>query len=249
VLARRALAEFLGTGLLVTVVVGSGIAAARLSPHDVGIELLENAAATAAGLFALILMLGPVSGAHFNPVVSAADAWLGRRSGGLRPGELLVYIAAQVSGAVAGAVLANLMFGMAAASWSHKSRSAGHLWLAEAVATGGLVLLIFALARSGQSARAPAAVGAYIGAAYWFTSSTSFANPAVTAGRMFSNSFAGISPSSAPAFIGFQAVGLVAGVVLVIALYPRSVERAEADVVVAHEAGGSGPLHAVGERP
>jgi glycerol uptake facilitator-like aquaporin len=228
VLGRRALAEFLGTGLLVAVVVGSGIAAQRLSPDDIGLELLENAAVTAAGLFALILMLGPVSGAHFNPVVSAADAWLCRRSGGLRQRELLGYVAAQVSGGIAGAVLANLMFGETAVSWSHKTRSAGHLWLAEVVATGGLVLLIFALARSGQSPRAPAAVGAYIGAAYWFTSSTSFANPAVTVGRMFSNSFAGIRPSSAPAFIGFQVIGLLIGTALVAVLYPRSVEHAEA---------------------
>jgi glycerol uptake facilitator-like aquaporin len=236
-LARRALAEFLGTGLLVAVVVGSGIAAQRLSPGDVGMELLENAAATAAGLYALILMFGPVSGAHFNPLVSVADAWLGRRSGGLARRELLAYIPAQLLGAIAGAVLGNLMFGTAAASWSHKTRSAGHLWLAEMVATAGLLLLIFALARSGQSARAPAAVGAYIGAAYWFTSSTSFANPAVTVGRMFTNSFAGIKPSSAPAFVGFQVVGLVVAVALVAVLYPDPSEHAEADVVVPHAAG------------
>ncbi len=227
-LGRRALAEFLGTGLLVAVVVGSGIAARRLSPNDVGLQLLENAAATAAGLFALILMFGPVSGAHFNPVVSAADAWLGRRSGGLARRDLLVYISAQVLGGIAGAVLANLMFGLSAVSWSHKNRSAPHLWLAEVVATAGLLLLIFAMARSGQASRAPAAVGAYIGAAYWFTSSTSFANPAVTVGRMFSDSFAGIRPSSAPAFIGAQIVGLVVAVALVAVLYPQPVAQVRA---------------------
>jgi glycerol uptake facilitator-like aquaporin len=219
-LGRRALAEGLGTGLLVAIVVGSGIAAQRLSPTDVGIQLLENAAATAAGLFALILMLGPVSGAHFNPVVSLAEAWLGRRRGGLRPRELAVYLSAQTIGAIAGAVLANLMFGLPAATWSTKTRSAGYLWLAEAVATAGLLLLIFSLARTGRSASAPAAVGAYIGAAYWFTSSTSFANPAVTVGRMFSNTFAGIRPSSAPAFIVFQLIGLVLAMGLLRALYP-----------------------------
>jgi glycerol uptake facilitator-like aquaporin len=228
-LGRRALAEALGTGLLVAVVVGSGIAAQRLSPGDTGLQLLENAAATAAGLFVLILMLGPVSGAHFNPVVSLADAWLGRRSGGLDRRHLLAYLPAQVVGAVGGAVLANLMFGLPAITLSTRTRSAGHLWLSEAVATAGLLLLIFALARTGRSAGTPAAVGAYIGAAYWFTSSTSFANPAVTIGRMFSNTFAGIRPSSAPAFIAFQGIGLLVAVVLVAVLYPRTRPTTEPD--------------------
>ncbi len=231
-LGRRALAEALGTGLLVTVVVGSGIAAQRLSPSDFGIQLLENAAATAAGLFALILMFGAVSGAHFNPVVSLADAWLGRRSGGLGRVELVAYLIAQVVGAIGGAILANLMFALPAVTMSTKARSGGHLWLSEAVATAGLLLLIFALARTGRSASAPAAIGAYIGAAYWFTSSTSFANPAVTVGRMFSNTFAGIEPSSAPAFIAFQLVGLCVAVGLVVVLYPHERAMAEADVVV-----------------
>ena len=235
-MGRRALAEFLGTALLVAVVVGSGIAAQRLSPNYIGIELLENAAATAAGLFALILMFGPVSGAHFNPVVSMADAWLGRRSGGLSAKALVVYIPAQVAGAIAGSVLANLMFDLSAATWSTKTRSAGHLWLAEVVATVGLLLLIFALAHTGRASMAPAAVGAYIGAAYWFTSSTSFANPAVTVGRMFSDTFAGIKPSSAPAFIGFQLVGLLIAIVLIVVLYPHESPSAEADVVVPHDA-------------
>jgi arsenate reductase len=219
-LSRRALAEFLGSGLLVAIVVGSGIAAQRLSPSDVGLQLLENAAATAAGLYVLILMFGPISGAHFNPVVSIADAWLGRRFRGARRSDLLAYVAAQLLGAICGAILANLMFGLPAVAWSHKTRSAGHLWLAEAVATAGLVLLIFLLSRSHQTARIPAAVGCYIGAAYWFTSSTSFANPAVTVGRMFSNTFAGIKPASAPAFVAFQIVGLLVGLALVRVLAP-----------------------------
>jgi glycerol uptake facilitator-like aquaporin len=234
-LARRALAEGLGTALLLAVIVGSGIAAQRLSPTDVGLQLLENAAATAAGLFALILMFGAISGAHLNPVVSLADAWLGRRSGGLKARELSVYLPAQVVGAIAGATLANLMFGLPAATWSTKTRSAGHLWLAEAVATIGLLLLIFALARTGRSSLAPAGVGAYIGAAYFFTSSTSFANPAVTIGRMFSDTFAGIRPSSAPAFIAFQLIGLLIAVVLIAVLYPDEIPRSEAEVLVAHD--------------
>lgn len=229
--------------MLVAVVVGSGIAAQRLSPSDVGLQLLENAAATATGLFALILMFGPISGAHFNPVVSLADAWLGRRSGGLKGHELAVYLPAQVIGAVGGAVLANLMFGLSAATWSTKTRSAGHLWLAEVVATVGLLLLIFALARTGRSSAAPAAVGAYIGAAYFFTSSTSFANPAVTVGRMFSNTFAGIRPSSAPAFIASQLVGLVVAVGLVVVLYPDEKSQAEADVLVPHDQDGLAAPH------
>jgi glycerol uptake facilitator-like aquaporin len=231
--ARRAFAEFLGTALLVTVVVGSGIAAQRLSPDDTGLQLLENAAATAAGLYALILMFGPVSGAHFNPVVSLADAWLGRRRSGLSRRDLAAYLPAQIVGAISGAVLANLMFGLSAVSWSTKTRSAGYLWLSETVASAGLLFLIFALARTGRTALAPAAVGAYIGAAYWFTSSTSFANPAVTVGRMFSNTFAGIQPSSAPAFIAFQLLGLLVAVGLVWVLYPHP--DSEGDTVVAHE--------------
>jgi arsenate reductase len=222
-LARRALAELLGTGLLVTAVVGSGIAAAALSPGDVGLQLLENAIATAFALAVLILVFGPVSGAHFNPVVSLADWWLGRRERtGLRPVELGVYAVAQVAGAIGGAVLANLMFDVAAVSWSTKDRAAGHLWLGEVVATAGLVLLIFALARSGRAAVAPAAVGGYIGAAYWFTSSTSFANPAVTVGRAFSDTFAGIAPGSLPGFVVAQLVGAAAGVGLLVVLYPAA---------------------------
>lgn len=235
-LLRRAVAELLGTGLLVTAVVGSGIAAAKLSPGDIGLQLLENSIATAFALGALILIFGPVSGAHFNPVVSAADWWLGRRAGtGLRPVELGCYVVAQVFGAIGGAILANAMYALAPVSWSGTDRAAGHLWLGEVVATAGLILLVFALARSGRAVVAPAAVGAYIGAAYWFTSSTSFANPAVTVGRAFSDTFAGIAPASLAGFIAAQLVGAVLGTGLVMVLYP-GVGRAADEVVVPHEA-------------
>jgi len=233
-LGRRALAEGLGTGLLVTVVVGSGIAAQRLSPGEVGLELLENAAATAAGLAVLILMLGPISGAHFNPAVSVVDWLLGRRAGtGLTPRELAAYLPAQVAGAVGGSILANLMYAGAAVTWSTKSRSGGHLLLSEVVATAGLLMLIVALARTGQTRAAPAAVGAYIGAAYWFTSSTSFANPAVTIGRAFTDTFAGIAPASVPGFVAAQLVGAGVALLIVRALYP-DVARAADDMVVPH---------------
>lgn len=235
---RRAVAEALGTGLLVTVVVGSGIAAAKLSPGDTGLQLLENAFATALGLTVLILMLGPVSGAHFNPVVSAVDCWFGQRNGGgLAVRDLAAYVPAQVLGAIAGAVLANLMFGEQAVSWSTTDRSAGHLWIGETVATAGLILLIFSLAWSGRSAAAPAAVGAYIGAAYWFTSSTSFANPAVTVGRAFSDTFAGIAPGSVPGFVVFQVVGAAVGAVLILVLYPAVADSADEVVVPPTESG------------
>jgi glycerol uptake facilitator-like aquaporin len=220
-LARRAAAELAGTGMLVAVVVGSGIMAARLSPRDTGLELLENSLATAAGLAVIILVAGPVSGAHLNPVISVADWALGRRSGTGLPGrDLAAYLPAQVAGAIAGAVLANLMFALPAATASARDRSAPHLWLGEAAATAGLVLVVFALARSGQNRLAPAAVGAYIGAAYWWTSSTSFANPAVTVGRAFTDTFAGIAPGSIPGFIAAQAAGAAIGMVMVLVLYP-----------------------------
>jgi arsenate reductase len=232
-LARRLLAEFIGTALLVTAVVGSGITAVRLSPGNVGLQLLENSTATAFALGALILTFGPVSGAHFNPVVSAADWWLGRRyRTGLSAGDLGGYVVAQALGAIAGAVLANLMFDLAPVTFSTTTRSAGQLWLGEVVATAGLLLLIFALVRSGRSAVAPAAVGAYIGAAYWFTSSTSFANPAVTIGRAFTDTFAGIAPSSVPGYLLAQFVGLLVGAGLVVALYPGAGISAD-EVVVA----------------
>jgi glycerol uptake facilitator-like aquaporin len=233
-LQRRLVAELLGTGLLVAVVVGSGIAAERLSPGDVGLELLENSTATALGLTVLILLLGPVSGAHFNPVVSAADWFLGRRSGaGLSGPEVGAYSLAQVIGAIAGAELANLMYRIPLGDLSTKERADSHLLLGEVVATAGLVALILALARTGRATLAPPAVGAYIGAAYWFTSSTSFANPAVTVGRMFSDTFAGIAPSSVPGFIGAQIVGGVVAVGLVGYLVP-GVDAAADDIVVPH---------------
>ncbi|MGC5305450.1 aquaporin [Micromonospora zamorensis] len=229
---RRLLAEFLGTALLVTAVVGSGIMATTLSPHDVGLQLLENSIATAFALGALILIFGPVSGAHFNPVVSAADWFLGRRAGtGLTGRDLGGYTAAQVAGAVAGSVLANLMFDLAAVDLSAKDRAAGHLLLGEVVATSGLILLVFALARSGRATVAPAAVGAYIGAAYWFTSSTSFANPAVTIGRAVTDTFAGIAPASVPGFVIAQLVGLAVGIGLLAALYPDAGKAADQVVV------------------
>ena len=187
---RRLLAELLGSAFLAAVVIGSGIAAQRLSPGETGLELLENAAATAAGLFAIILMFGPVSGGHFNPVVSFVDAAFG----GLSWRDATAYLPVQVAGCIGGAMLANLMFALPAVSISTKHRATPAHFLSEIVATLGLILVIFALARSGRSRAAPAAVGAYIGAAYFFTSSTSFANPAITIGRMFSDTFAGIAP-------------------------------------------------------
>ncbi|HZU79981.1 MAG TPA: MIP/aquaporin family protein [Acidimicrobiales bacterium] len=227
VLWRRLVAEFLGAGLLAAVVIGSGIAAAQLSPGDVGLQLLENAAATAAGLFALILMFGPVSGGHFNPVVSLADAALG----GLSWRDAVAYVPAQVLGCIGGALVANAMFSRALLELSTKHRSgSGHV-VGEVVATAGLVLLVFALARSGRTRSAPAAVGAYIGAAYFFTSSTSFANPAITVGRMFSNTFAGIAPSSLPDFVVAQILGGALGLALVGALYPR-ISPADAEAVI-----------------
>jgi arsenate reductase len=234
-LARRAAAEAAGTALLVTVVVGSGIAAARLSPGNIGLELLENSIATALGLGVLILMFGPVSGAHFNPVVSVGDWWLGRKAGtGLTARDLAAYLPAQVAGAIAGSVLANLMYALPAVTMSTTGRTGGHLWLAEVVATTGLLLLIFALVRSGRASVAPAAVGAYIGAAYWFTSSTSFANPAVTIGRAFTDTFAGIAPASVPGYVVAQLAGLVVGLGAIALFYPGA-GAAAGDVVVPHE--------------
>jgi glycerol uptake facilitator-like aquaporin len=237
---RRLLAEFVGTALLVTAVVGSGIMATELSPGTVGLQLLQNSIATAFALGALILTFGPVSGAHFNPVVSAADWWLGRRHGtGLTGRDLAGYATAQTLGAIAGSILANLMFDLEAVTLSTKTRDGAHLWLGEIVATTGLLLLVFALVRSGRAAVAPAAVGAYIGAAYWFTSSTSFANPAVTVGRAFTDTFAGIAPASVPAFAVAQLVGLLVGIGLIAALYPNA--GAAADAVVPHTEGAADP--------
>jgi glycerol uptake facilitator-like aquaporin len=214
------LAEFLGTGLLVVVVVGSGIAAQKLS-RDGGLQLLENSVVTALGLSVLILILGPISGGHFNPLVSVTDWLFGRRQGRGLPGrDVAAYLPAQLGGAVAGCILANAMFAQPLVHWSSHDRRGGHLWLGEVVATAGLLLVIVALARPGRSAQLPWAVGAYIGAAYWFTSSTSFANPAVTVGRAFTDTFAGIAPGSVPGFVGAEVVGAAVALGLAAALYP-----------------------------
>ena len=219
-LPRRLLAEALGTGLLVMAVVGSGIMASRLSPDDTGLQLLENAAATAGALVALIWMLGAVSGAHFNPVVTIID----RAFGGIRTREVGPYIAAQVVGGCLGAVLANLMFDLPAIDPSSKVRSSGALWLSEVVATAGLLLVIHGCVRSGRANVVAVAVGVWIGGAYFFTSSTSFANPAVTIARTLSDTFAGIAPSSTPMFIAMQLIGagVAYGLIRVLFLLPRS---------------------------
>jgi arsenate reductase len=227
---RRLSAEFLGSAFLAAIVVGSGIAAQRLSPGNTGLQLLENAAATAAGLFAIILMFGPVSGGHFNPVVSFVDAMFG----GLSWRDASAYLPAQVTGCIAGAMVANMMFSLPAAELSTKHRASPAHFLSEVVATLGLLLVIFALARSGRSRSAPAAVGAYIGAAYFFTSSTSFANPAITVGRMFSNTFAGIAPSSAPSFVAAQLVGGALAVGAILVLYPKLSAEEAGDILVPH---------------
>jgi glycerol uptake facilitator-like aquaporin len=235
-LPRRLFAELLGSAFLTALVIGSGIAAQTLSPGDVGLQLFENAAATAAGLFTIILMFGPVSGGHFNPVVSLVDASFG----GMTRREALAYIPAQVAGCVLGAMVANGMFSLAAISISaHHRASPAHLF-SEVIATAGLVIVIFSLARTRRLNAAPAAVGAYIGAAYFFTSSASFANPAISVGRMFSNSFAGIAPASVPGFVVAQLVGGMFAVVIVRVLYPHISSASAAEVVVPHPQGARG---------
>jgi glycerol uptake facilitator-like aquaporin len=234
-LARRLLAELLGSASLAALVIGSGIAAQTLSPGDVGLQLLENAAATAAGLFTIILMFGPVSGGHFNPVVSLADASFG----GLGLRDALAYIPAQVAGCVLGAVAANGMFSLAAISIStHHRASPAHLF-SEVIATAGLLLVIFSLARTRRTGSAPAAVGAYIGAAYFFTSSASFANPAISVGRMLSDTFAGIAPASVPGYVVAQLIGGLCAVIVIRAIYPVLTPAQAADVVVPHDGGSS----------
>ncbi len=230
-LGRRATAEGVGTAFLVAIVIGSGIAAQRLSPDDVGLQLTENTLATGAGLVALILALGPVSGAHFNPLVTLADRLLG----GTTTRDAGVYVVVQILGACAGAMVANLMFDLPAIDVSTHTRSSGALWLGEAVAAFGLLLVILGVVRAGRPSTAAFAVGAYITAAYWFTSSTSFANPAVTVGRMLSNTFAGIAPSSVPMFVVMQVVGALAAVALARYLFPGV---PGADLVVPHESAG-----------
>ncbi len=215
---RKVVPEVIGTAFLLIGVVGSGIMAQRLSPNDVGLQLLQNAAATAAVLFAIIVAFGPVSGAHFNPVVTIADWALGD----FPKRHIAPYIAAQLSGALLGTVLANLMFDLAAIEVSTNTRSGAHLWLGELIATVGLLTVIFSLVHSQRSNLIAGSVAAYIGGAYYFTSSTSFANPAVTFGRMFSDTFAGIKPDSAPMFIVTQLIGLLIAVALIRFLYPAS---------------------------
>jgi arsenate reductase len=229
-LSRRLLAELLGSVFLAAVVIGSGIAAQRLSLRDVGLELFENAAATAAGLYAIILMFGPVSGGHFNPVVSLVDASFG----GIRWRDAVAYAPVQIAGCVIGAIAANGTFAKAAISISTKHRASGSHLLGELIATMGLLLVIFALARTRRIASAPAAVGAYIGAAYFFTSSTSFANPAISVGRMFSKTFAGIAPAAVPGFVIAQALGAGLAVLVIRALYPQVTPADAARVVLPH---------------
>ncbi|HEY6316371.1 MAG TPA: aquaporin [Acidimicrobiia bacterium] len=227
-LARRATAEGVGTALLVAIIVGSGIAAQRLAPGQAALQLLACSIATGAGLVALILAFGPVSGGHFNPAVTLAD----RLCGGISTRDGVVYAMAQLAGAVAGVVVANLMFGLPAVTISTHTRAAHGLWLGEFVATFGLVIVILGVARRGRAAVAAYAVGGYIAAAYWFTSSTSFANPAVTVARALTNTFAGIRPSSVPAFVVMQLAGAVVAVALARFLHPDLVADA---VVVPHE--------------
>lgn len=235
VLLRRVLAEFIGTAFLLIAVIGSGIAAQRLSPGDAGLELLENAVATGAALIAIILAVGSVSGAHLNPIVSSADAIFG----GLRPRQLAVYVAAQIAGAAVGVSVANLMFSLPAVSLSTHDRSSPNLWLSEAIATFGLLLVVFGLTRSGRANTAPFAVGAYITGAYFFTSSTSFANPAVTVARTLSDTFAGIAPSSVLPFVIAQIVGAALACGAIRLLWPRIEDSAQRVIVPHHSVDGT----------
>ncbi|MDK9494311.1 aquaporin [Streptomyces katrae] len=220
-LIARAAAELVGTAALVAIVVGSGIQATELT-DDVALQLLANSTATVFGLGVLIALLGPVSGAHFNPAVTLAEWWTARRGGaGVTARELAVYVPSQIAGAIAGAILADAMFGEPLVKWSQHDRSAGNLLLGEVVATAGLVLLVFGLAKSDRLRFAPVAVASYIGAAYWFTSSTSFANPAVTIGRAFTDTFAGIAPSSVAGFVAMQLIGAGVGLALVAVIFMR----------------------------
>jgi arsenate reductase len=216
-LTRRLVAEALGTALLVTAVIGSGIMATQLSPDDVGLQLLENAFATMGALIGLILVFATVSGAHFNPVVTVLD----RLFGTMTTGDSVAYVCAQVLGGCAGAVLANLMFELPAVELSTTVRSSPALWLSEVVATVGLLLVIHGCVRTGRAAVVPFAVGLWIGGAYWFTSSTSFANPAVTVARTLSDTFAGIAPSSVPPFVVAQIIGMVIAWGLILFLFPH----------------------------
>ena len=214
---RELSAEFLGSAFLAAIVIGSGIAAQQLSPNQIGLQLLENTAATVAGLYVLINVFGPVSGAHFNPIVSFADVALGTNT--LR--RAFSYLPAQVAGCSLGALAANAMFSLPLFQISTHHRATSPHFLSEIIATAGLVLVIFALSKNGGEKKIAGSVASYIGAAYFFTSSTSFANPAIAVGRMFSNSFAGIAPSSVPAFVIAEIIGGVLAVLLVRFLFPR----------------------------
>ena len=240
---RRLIAEFLGSALLAAIVVGSGIAAQQLSPGNIGLELLQNALATGAGLFAVILIFGALSGAHFNPVVSVVDAVFG----GISWRDAAAYVPAQIAGCITGAVAANVMVALPAVSISTHQRATGPHLFAEVIATAGLVLVIFALARNHKSAYTPAAVAAYITAAYFFTSSTSFANPAITIGRIFSNTFAGIAPSSAPPFMVAQVIGGAAAVGLIVLLYSGLTADEASDVVFPHDGAAGAPSPAASD--
>jgi arsenate reductase len=237
-LARKVAAEFVGTTFLLAAIVGSGIMAEQLT-DDVGLQLLQNAFATAGVLVALILALGPASGAHFNPAVTLAD----RAFGGIDTPTTISYVIAQVTGAITGVVLANAMFDLVLVDWSTKDRSAGHLVLAEGVATFGLLLVIFGVVRSGRPGVAAFAVGGYIAGAYYFTSSTSFANPAVTIARAWSDTFAGIEPASVPGFVAAQLIATAVAVAVIRLIYPHIDDVADR-VIVPHRADdhdGDGP--------
>jgi glycerol uptake facilitator-like aquaporin len=240
-LGRRLVAEALGTGLLIVAVVGSGIMASRLSPEDVGLQLLESAAATAGALVALIWMLGAVSGAHFNPAVTLVD----RAFGAISTRDAGAYVAAQVAGGCLGAIVANLMFELPAIDWSTEERSSAALWLSEVVATAGLLLVIHGCVRSGRANVVAVAVGVWIGGAYFFTSSTSFANPAVTIARTLSDSFAGIAPASVPMFVVMQLIGAAVAYALIRFLHPPDTEPREEHL----SARSQQPLHRPGPRP
>ncbi|WP_329199474.1 MULTISPECIES: aquaporin [unclassified Streptomyces] len=229
-LVARASAELVGTAALVAIIVGSGIQATELT-QDVALQLLANSTTTVFGLGVLITLLGPVSGAHFNPAVTLAQWWTARRGGAaVTAREPAAYVSSQIAGAVAGAVLADAMFGEPLVKWSTHDRSGGGLLLGEVVATAGLILLVFGLAETDRQRFAPAAVASYIGAAYWFTSSTSFANPAVTIGRAFTDTFAGIAPSSVAGFIGMQLIGAVVGLALVALIFHKAKDTEESSV-------------------
>jgi arsenate reductase len=233
---RRLTAEFVGTAFLLAAIVGSGIMAETLST-DVGLQLLQNAFATVGVLVALILAFGAVSGAHFNPAVTITD----RVVGGIDTPTAVWYVLAQTLGSIVGVIAANVMFDLDAIDWSTRDRSTGNLVFAESIATLGLLLVIFGVVRSRRTSVVAFAVGAYIAGAYYFTSSTSFANPAVTIGRMFSDTFAGIEPASAPAFVVAQLAAIAVAVGLIRVLWPNIEEVAD-EVLVPHAGADTGVL-------